>query len=49
MKEAVVLDTNDVKKIIAEKFDVPESSIIKSQYSFTVVLESEDRKEDKHE
>ena len=39
MKNAVVLDANDIKKILAEKFGVPESNIIKSQYSYTVILE----------
>ena len=41
MKNAKVIEPNDIKKILAEKFNVPESSIIKSQYSYTVVLESE--------
>lgn len=39
MKQAIVLDANDIKKILAEKFGVPESNIIKSQYSYTVILE----------
>ena len=41
MKNAIVLDPNDIKKILAEKFNVPESNVIKSQYSYTVVTESE--------
>lgn len=41
MKNAKVIEPNDIKKILAEKFNVPESNIIKSQYSYTVVLESE--------
>jgi hypothetical protein len=45
MKKAVVIDANDVKKIIAEKFGVNESSVIKSQYSYTVVLEGEEKEE----
>ena len=44
MKDAKVLDTNDIKKIIAEKFGVPEENVIKSQYSYTVVLEKEEKK-----
>jgi hypothetical protein len=39
MKEALVIDANDVKKILAEKFGVPEENVIKSQYSFTVITE----------
>lgn len=38
MKQAVVVDASDVKKILAEYFHVPEENVIKSQYSFTVVL-----------
>ena len=41
MKNAKVIEPNDIKKILAEKFYVPESNFIKSQYSYTVVLESE--------
>lgn len=39
MKDALVLDANDIKKLIAEKFGVPEKRVIKMQYSFAVVLE----------
>lgn len=42
MKDAKVLDTNDIKKIIAEKFDVPEENVIKSQYSYTVIIEKDE-------
>lgn len=31
MKNAVVIDTNDIKKMLAEKFNVPETDVIKSQ------------------
>lgn len=41
MKSAVVLDSNDIKAILAEKFGVPESDVIKSQYSYTVILPDE--------
>lgn len=37
MKQAIVLDQNDVKKLIAEKFGVKEDRVLKSQYSYTVV------------
>lgn len=38
MKKAIVVDANDIKKILAEKYGVPESDVIKSQYSYTVIL-----------
>lgn len=37
METGVILDANDVKKIIAEYFGVDESKVIKSQYSYTVI------------
>lgn len=39
MKPAIVLDTADVKKIIAEHFGVKEDCVIKSQYTFTVITD----------
>ncbi len=41
MKKAIVVDTKDIKKILAEHFDVPEDNVIKSQYSYTVITEEE--------
>lgn len=41
MKKAIVLDSNDVKAVLAEKYGVCEKDVIKSQYSYTVVLEEE--------
>ena len=38
MKQAIVIEPNDIKKILAEKYGVPESNVIKSQYSYTVIL-----------
>lgn len=38
MKQAIVLDANDIKRILAEHFGVSESDVIKSQYSYTVVI-----------
>jgi hypothetical protein len=45
MKKAIVVDSNDIKKILAEKYDVPVENVIKSQYSYTVILK-EDANED---
>ena len=44
MKKAIVLDTNDIRSIIVQHFNVEESNVIKSQYSWTVVTESSDKK-----
>lgn len=45
MKKGIIIDANDVKKIIAEHFHVDESKVIKSQYSWTVVTDDEDTDE----
>ena len=42
MKNAIVVDTGDIKKILTEKFGVTEDNVIKSQYSFTVILPEEE-------
>lgn len=44
MKQAVVIDVNEVREILAEKFGVPVENVIKSQYSFTVILEKKEEK-----
>lgn len=41
MKQAVVIDANEVREILAEKFEVPVENVIKSQYSYTVILEKQ--------
>jgi len=41
MQNAIVLNTEDIKKIIAEHFNVDESKVIKSQYSYTVICEQQ--------
>ena len=42
MQRAILLNANDVKEIIAEKFNVPTKNVIKSQYSFTVIREEDE-------
>lgn len=37
MEVGVILNTDDVKKIIAAYFHVDESRVIKSRYSYTVI------------
>lgn len=39
MKNAIVIDANEVRTILAEKFQVPVENAIKSQYSYTVILD----------
>lgn len=47
MKKAIVVDSNDIKKILAEHFNVSEENIIKSQYSYTVITDTTDTSERK--
>ncbi len=37
MRDAFVVDSNDIKKILSEHFGVPESNVVKSQYSYTII------------
>lgn len=43
MQKSIYVDANDVKKILAKEFNVPEKNVIKSQYSYTILT---DEKED---
>lgn len=45
MKQAVVIDANEVREILAEKFKVPLENVIKSQYSYTVILTKNEKGE----
>lgn len=42
MKHALVLEPSDVKRLIAEKFNVSEENVIKSQYTYTVVIDEKE-------
>ena len=46
MRKAIVVDVNDVKKILAKEFNVPESNIIKAQYSFTIITETDEESDE---
>ena len=46
MRKALVVDANDVKAILAKHFDVPSENVIKSQYSYTVIIRSEGLRND---
>ncbi len=39
MKNAVVIDANEVKDILAEHFKVSVDNVIKSQYSYIVITD----------
>ena len=41
MQKAIILSTNDIKAIIAEKYNVPAKNVVKSQYSYTVITEGD--------
>ena len=41
MKQAIVVDANDIKLILAKHFNVKPENVIKSQYSYTIVTEEE--------
>lgn len=41
MKAAIVVDANDIKKILADHFGVSPDNVIKSQYSYTIITEGE--------
>lgn len=36
MKKAILIEQSDMKKILADYFNVSEKDVIKSQYSYTV-------------
>ena len=36
MSNGIILDADDVKKILAEKFGVDEKDVIKTQYSYII-------------
>lgn len=42
MKKAVVVEVDDIKQILADKYNVPTKNVIKSQYSYTVILEDDE-------
>lgn len=46
MKKAIIIEPNDIKKMIAEKFGVDEKRIIKNQYTYTVEIEDEEKQEE---
>ena len=49
MKAAIVIEPSDIKKLLAEKYDVPEGNVIKSQYSYTVVFNKEKKETEEND
>jgi len=41
MKNAFVIEQSDIKALIAEKYGVDEKSVIKTQYSYIVLIGKE--------
>lgn len=41
MKEAVVLSRADIRKILAQWYNVEEKDVLSSKYSFTVIKDSD--------
>lgn len=39
MRNAVVVDANDVKDILAKHFGVSPENVIRSQYTYTVIID----------
>lgn len=46
MQNAILLNLDDIKKIIAEKYHVEVKDVIKSQYSYTVIMHNEPEKKE---
>lgn len=46
MRPAIVIDADDIKKMLAEKYGVPEKDVIKAQYSYTVILPKDESDSD---
>ena len=45
MRQAIVVEPEDIKQILSEKFHVPVKNIVKSQYSYTVIQGEEPKPE----
>ncbi len=41
LRQAFVIDANEVREILAEKFGVPVENVIKAKYSYTVIKNDE--------
>ena len=41
MSNGIILDADDIKKILAEKFGVDEKDVIETQYSYIIKKEAD--------
>lgn len=46
MTSGIILDADDIKKLIAEKFGVDEKDVIKTQYSYIIKKDADCLKKD---
>ena len=49
MKKAIVVETKDLRQILAEHFHVPQENVISSKYSYTVILDGKPEQSEKDE
>lgn len=42
MKQAVIVEAKDIKKILADYYKVQEKDIMQNKYSYTIILEREE-------
>nr|DAL47411.1 MAG TPA_asm: hypothetical protein [Caudoviricetes sp.] len=45
MQSGFILSQQDIKRIIAEYYHVPEDKVVQSKYSFFVIQDEEQKKE----
>ena len=43
MRKAIILDSDDIKKILAEKYGVDEKKVMKMQYSYVIDTEEDEK------
>lgn len=46
MKDAIVLETADIKQILAEKYNVPINNVTKTQYSYIIIKGDKENEND---
>ena len=46
MRNAIVLNQKDIKKMLAEHYGVDEKDILNSQYSYTIMLTEENSEDE---
>lgn len=44
MRDGIILDQQEVKEIIAEHFGVEPEDVVRSQYSYIVITEKQEKK-----